>query len=78
MTAESKDDNSLGLVADYKPLKLEQEIREFWEKNKIRDKLELIEKEAKGVLGYVEGPPTLNGIPHIGHSRRGAINYAPY
>jgi len=69
LTAESKDDNSLGLAADYKPLKLEQEIREFWEKNQIRDKLELREEDSKGVLGYVEGPPTLNGIPHIGHSR---------
>src|SRR5208337_4173356 len=44
-------------------------IREFWIKNHIRDKLELIEKDAKGVLGYVEGPPTLNGVPHIGHAR---------
>ena len=26
-------------------------------------------KPSKGVLGYVEGPPTLNGIPHIGHAR---------
>jgi len=31
--------------------------------------LELQEKNSKGYLGYVEGPPTLNGIPHIGHSR---------
>ena len=23
----------------------------------------------KAILGYVEGPPTLNGIPHIGHAR---------
>jgi len=26
-------------------------------------------KENKGVLGYVEGPPTLNGVPHVGHAR---------
>ena len=44
-------------------------MREFWIKNDIRNKLELIEKNAKGFLGYVEGPPTLNGIPHIGHAR---------
>jgi isoleucyl-tRNA synthetase len=67
LTAEPEADNSL--AANYKPLDLEKEIREFWEKNQIRDKLELLEKDAKGVLGYVEGPPTLNGIPHIGHSR---------
>ena len=44
-------------------------MREFWEKSQIRDQLEQREKDAKGVLGYVEGPPTLNGIPHIGHAR---------
>jgi isoleucyl-tRNA synthetase len=69
LTAEPEADNSLSLATDYKPLELEKEIREFWEKNQIREKLELREKDAKGVLGYVEGPPTLNGIPHIGHSR---------
>jgi len=69
LTAKSKVDNSLSLAADYRPLTLEREIREFWEKNQIREKLELREKDSKGYLGYVEGPPTLNGIPHIGHSR---------
>ena len=69
MTAKSKAENSLSIATDYHPLKLEKEIREFWEKNQIRDKLELREKDNKGFLGYVEGPPTLNGISHIGHSR---------
>ncbi len=69
MTAEPEANKNLSLATDYKPLELEKEIREFWEKNQIRDKLEQREKDAKGVLGYVEGPPTLNGIPHIGHSR---------
>ncbi len=69
MTAKSKADSSLSLTGDYRPLELEQEIREFWETNQIRDKLELLEKDRKSILGYVEGPPTLNGIPHIGHAR---------
>jgi isoleucyl-tRNA synthetase len=69
VTAKSKADSSLSLTTDYRPLELEKEIREFWEKNQIRDKLELREKDSKGLLGYVEGPPTLNGIPHIGHAR---------
>jgi isoleucyl-tRNA synthetase len=59
----------LSLSTDYRPLELEKEVREFWEKSQIRDQLEQREKDAKGVLGYVEGPPTLNGIPHIGHAR---------
>lgn len=58
------------LTADYRPLELEKQVREFWEKNQIRDKLENLEKAPRrGFLGYVEGPPTLNGIPHIGHAR---------
>jgi isoleucyl-tRNA synthetase len=69
LTAKSKDDFNLSLSTDYRPLELEKEVREFWEKSQIRDRLELREKGAKRVLGYVEGPPTLNGIPHIGHAR---------
>jgi len=59
----------MSLSTDYHPLELEKEVREFWEKSETRDQMELRKKDAKGVLGYVEGPPTLNGIPHIGHAR---------
>jgi hypothetical protein len=30
------------LASDYRPLDLEKEIREFWEKNHVRDKLVLL------------------------------------
>jgi isoleucyl-tRNA synthetase len=69
LTAQTEADQNLGLPTNYAPLALEAEIREFWTKNNIRNKLEFLEKNAKGYLGYVEGPPTLNGIPHIGHAR---------
>ena len=70
MADKSKAEANQTLPTDYRPLELEKEIREFWQKNQIREKLELREKEPnKGYLGYVEGPPTLNGIPHIGHAR---------
>ena len=59
----------MSLSTDYHPLELEKEVREFWKKSETRDQMELRKKDAKGVLGYVEGPPTLNGIPHIGHAR---------
>ena len=61
--------STLGLNADYRPLDLEQEVRSFWEQKQIRAELESRSKDNKGDLGYVEGPPTLNGIPHIGHAR---------
>ncbi len=69
MTTKATDDQNSGLAPDYRPLEIEKQVREFWEKNGIRDKLEQLEESSKGVLGYVEGPPTLNGIPHIGHAR---------
>jgi isoleucyl-tRNA synthetase len=69
VTNKPEADNNLGLTADYRPLDLENEIREFWKQNRIRDKLEAREIGCQNILGYVEGPPTLNGIPHIGHAR---------
>jgi len=66
---EETENDSSSLPTNYAPLALEKEIREFWQKQQIREKLEILEKNAKGLLGYVEGPPTLNGIPHIGHAR---------
>jgi isoleucyl-tRNA synthetase len=69
MASTDNGESNQGLPINYAPLVLEKEIREFWAENRIREKLELLEKNPKGVLGYVEGPPTLNGIPHIGHAR---------
>ena len=69
MTAQDEAEQTQALPTNYSPLELEKEMREFWLKNQIRQKLEEVEKTAKGTLGFVEGPPTLNGIPHIGHAR---------
>jgi isoleucyl-tRNA synthetase len=69
LTAQTEADPKQSLPTNYSPLELESEMRDFWIKNNIRNKMELLEKTAKGFLGYVEGPPTLNGIPHIGHAR---------
>jgi len=58
------------LTQGYDPCELEKEIREFWETNQIPQKLiQLREKTNIDTLGYVEGPPTLNGVQHIGHAR---------
>jgi isoleucyl-tRNA synthetase len=55
---------------DYRPLELEKEIRTFWQKNQTLKKLLAYrEKNHKGISGWVEGPPTLNGVPHVGHAR---------
>ncbi|MBS3091042.1 isoleucine--tRNA ligase [Candidatus Pacearchaeota archaeon] len=51
-------------MIDFK--KVEEEMWEFWEKNKIYEKLE--EKNKKGEKFWLlDGPPYANGVPHIGH-----------
>jgi isoleucyl-tRNA synthetase len=58
------------LTQNYCPLELEREVLNFWEKNQTLQKVATHrEKNNKGLLGYVEGPPTLNGIQHVGHAR---------
>jgi isoleucyl-tRNA synthetase len=70
VTAKFKANSKPLLTQQYSPLELEHEVRSFWEKNQILKKLEETrEKNNCGMLGYVEGPPTLNGIPHVGHAR---------
>jgi isoleucyl-tRNA synthetase len=70
VTAKFKTHSDQALTPDYRPLELELEVRQFWQENQTRQKLEQLRTEAnRGILGYVEGPPTLNGVPHVGHAR---------
>jgi len=79
VTAKFKANFDLTLKPDYRPLELEKEIREFWEKNQIQKRLmNFREKNNVGLAGYVEGPPTLNGIPHVGHARGRVIKDLRY
>ena len=79
MNAKFKANFDLTLKPDYRPLELEKEIREFWEKNQIQKRLmDFREKNNVGLAGYVEGPPTLNGIPHVGHARGRVIKDLRY
>ncbi len=70
MAPKFKADSRRWLTLEYRPLELEKQIRDFWKNKKVARKLEkLREKSNCGLLGYVEGPPTLNGVPHVGHAR---------
>lgn len=70
MTAKFKTNSESQLTTEYRPLELEKQIREFWDENQTQKKLaEYKTKNNIGVSGWVEGPPTLNGIPHVGHAR---------
>src|SRR6476620_7243331 len=53
----------------FDPKKIEGHIRSYLSD---LDQASLLDKElsnANSVLGYIEGPPTLNGEPHVGHLR---------
>jgi isoleucyl-tRNA synthetase len=70
VTAKFKANSKLLLTQKYRPVELESKVRTFWKKNQIPKKLaEYREQNNKKQLGYVEGPPTMNGIPHVGHAR---------
>ncbi len=43
----------------------EEEIIEFWNQNDIPERSRERDREKK--FGFTEGPPTANGLPHIGH-----------
>jgi isoleucyl-tRNA synthetase len=47
--------------------KMEQEMLDYWVKNSIFDKLRTLNKNNKKYI-FLEGPPTANGHPHIGHA----------
>ncbi|MBS3817436.1 MAG: class I tRNA ligase family protein, partial [Candidatus Thermoplasmatota archaeon] len=62
----SEDDGQFEPIEKDAPLpEKEEEIIEFWKSNKIPEKSRNREREKK--FGFTEGPPTANGLPHIGH-----------
>ncbi len=56
------------LSSNFRPKEIEDEVRGFWNSIDISG---LVKQHLAGKrsVGYVEGPPTLNGEPHIGHIR---------
>ncbi|MDW8044992.1 MAG: hypothetical protein RMJ31_04385, partial [Nitrososphaerota archaeon] len=61
-------DSSNSLPSTYNFKQIEEEIREYWERINLR-KIVQEALSCKPLVGYVEGPPTMNGEPHIGHIR---------
>ena len=56
------------LNPNFNPKEIEGTVRKFWEDIDIR---RIVQEKItnKSPVGYVEGPPTMNGEPHIGHMR---------
>ncbi len=53
-------------MADYNPQKLEEEISRYWDKNDIKQKVRE-RTEGNEPFFLIDGPPYLNGSPHVGH-----------
>jgi len=70
VTAKSLFESKDWLSMNYDPKVVEEAVRRFWEEHQVRKKLmDNLERNNRGVLGFYEGPPTLNGRPHVGHAR---------
>ena len=79
MTAKFKADFDKWLTENYRPLELEETVREFWREARTKERLmEFLIVHGRGVSGWVEGPPTLNGTPHVGHMRGRAMKDLRY
>jgi isoleucyl-tRNA synthetase len=56
------------LEGKFDPKQIEGKVRQYLGEIDI---LRLVQEEVKGgeMVGFIEGPPTMNGEPHIGHTR---------
>jgi isoleucyl-tRNA synthetase len=55
--------------------KVEEDLLRFWEENNVFQKLQS-RIAGKKTFVFLEGPPTANGIPHVGHAAGRAIKDA--
>jgi len=53
-------------MTEYNPEKLENEISQHWKENNIKEKVRK-STEGKEPFFLIDGPPYLNGSPHVGH-----------
>jgi isoleucyl-tRNA synthetase len=53
-------------------LQIEREVADYWERNDIMQRSFKM-NEGKTRFSFVEGPPTANGPPHIGHAETRAM-----
>ena len=55
------------LKGKFDPKVIEDEIRSYLSSIDLDVLLQNESLDSKGVVGYIEGPPTMNGEPHAGH-----------
>lgn len=53
-------------MTDYDQQKIEEEVSDYWQENNIREKVRE-STEGNEPFFLIDGPPYLNGEPHVGH-----------
>ncbi|MFB6099969.1 MAG: isoleucine--tRNA ligase [Candidatus Nanohalobium sp.] len=53
-------------MTEYEPIKLEDEISNFWKENNVKERVRE-STEGNEPFFMIDGPPYLNGYPHVGH-----------
>jgi len=51
----------------YNPQTVEAKVSEYWRRNKVFEKWKA--RSNGPIFAFLEGPPTTNGMPHVGHVR---------
>ncbi len=57
-----------GLDGSFNSKSIESKVLEHWRANKVKRKW-LDAAGPRGRFAFLEGPPTVNGFPHVGHAR---------
>ncbi|MGC2573488.1 MAG: class I tRNA ligase family protein, partial [Candidatus Nitrosopolaris sp.] len=57
------------LAGKYDPKAIESEIRRYFQSIDLNSALEDELRDDKQFVAFIEGPPTMNGEPHVGHLR---------
>jgi len=52
----------------YNALKVEEEVRKFWDQRGVEERWRAFDPNGRRFT-FLEGPPTTNGFPHVGHIR---------
>jgi isoleucyl-tRNA synthetase len=68
ITKLEREKAEAGLNPNYDWKEVEERVRRFYEEKNVRRQVE-VRLAGRKPVGYVEGPPTLNNEPHIGHVR---------
>ncbi|MFO7794062.1 MAG: isoleucine--tRNA ligase [Candidatus Nanohaloarchaea archaeon] len=53
-------------MTDYNPQEIENEISDYWKENNVKEKVR-DSTEGNEPFFLIDGPPYLNGAPHVGH-----------